>query len=152
MVTSKRSQNLNLLSWKAHPSSPTYCIMKHLWKCQSIQALASYVVLKRNYVAGGAVWIYREYFLCAQLQSGIASNKCTGSETKYRYLNSILWKWNYNLFLLNIEDLFVYFAVYTKNYPFFQCVDCTFSSLEFEIIDISAYHLNLTFLMVWLKF
>ena len=138
MVTSKRSQILNLLGWKAHPSSQTHCIMKNLYKCQSAQDLASYVVLKRSYVVRGAVWVYREYFLCAQLQSVTASNKCTGSETKYRYLNSILWKRNFNLFLLDIEDLFVYFAVYIKIYSFFHCVDCTFSSLEFAIIDISS--------------
>ena len=59
---------------------------------------------------------------------------------------------DFTIFLLNIEVLLVYFSVYTKIYSFFQCVDCTFSSLEFEIIDISSYHLNLTFLMVWLKF
>ena len=58
----------------------------------------------------------------------------------------------YQYFSLNIEDLVVYYAVYALIYPFFQYAVCTFLGPKFLIIDMSSYHLNLTFLMVWLKF
>ena len=54
IVISKSSYNLSLLSWKAHQSSHTHCIMKYLWKCHLDQVIVSYVVPRRSYAVG--VW------------------------------------------------------------------------------------------------
>ena len=89
IVISKSSYNLSLLSWKAHQSRHTHCIMKYLWKCHLDQVIVSYVVPRRSYAVGDAVWIYGEYFLYVQLRIVIAFNRCTRFEMEYRWLISI---------------------------------------------------------------